>query len=241
MFTVQGIEVLGTPLGTDFYVRNFVSQNCIKITRDVEKLETLSDVFIHFQLIQKTMNTCIQYMSGKITLSPQEQFLSAQHVHVDMAIANAILKKGTRDSFQLWGKDDHDLVVTIIQKTHTLGGFGLTPNVISQTSVRVAMSSRFLVLVESLPLDEQQLRISNQQAHDPDSWTVPHLLQLKMEYDVLVNKYRCKVQDMYTEQDQPPVPSEFLLLPSLDSLYKDHVQKQELLQPGNSRPVKPPS
>jgi hypothetical protein len=52
MFTVQGIKVLGTPLGTDLYVRNFVAQNCIKITRDVEKLEPLSDGFIHFQLIQ---------------------------------------------------------------------------------------------------------------------------------------------------------------------------------------------
>jgi hypothetical protein len=157
MFTVQDIEVLGTPLGTDVYVRDFVAQNCIKMTRDMQKVETLTDGFTHFQLIQKTMNTSTQYMSVNITLSPQEQFLSAQHVHVDMAIANAILKKGTRDSFQLWGKDDHDLVVTIIQKTHTLGGFGLTPNVITQTSAKVAMGSRFLGLVGSLPLDEQQL------------------------------------------------------------------------------------
>jgi hypothetical protein len=48
-----------------------------------------------------------------------------------MAIANAILKKGTRGSFQFWDKDDHDLAVTIIQKSHTLGGFSLTPNVIA--------------------------------------------------------------------------------------------------------------
>jgi hypothetical protein len=33
----------------------------------------------------------------------------------------------------------------------------------------------------------QQLWPPNQQAHDPDSWTAPHLLQLKMEYEVLVN------------------------------------------------------
>ena len=37
MFTVQVIEVLGTPLDTDVYVRDFVAQNCIKITRDVER------------------------------------------------------------------------------------------------------------------------------------------------------------------------------------------------------------
>ncbi len=74
-----------------------------------------------------------------------------------MTIANVILKKGTRGSFQVWGKDDHDLVVTIIQKSHTLGGFGLTPNVITQTSAKVVMTSRILGLVGSLPLDEQQL------------------------------------------------------------------------------------
>jgi hypothetical protein len=105
MFTVQGI-LLGTPLVTDVYIRNFVAQNCVKITRDVEKLELLTDGFTHFQLVQKTMNTRTQYMSADITFPPQEHFLSAQHVHVDMAIANAILKKGTRGSFELWGKDD---------------------------------------------------------------------------------------------------------------------------------------
>jgi hypothetical protein len=137
--------MLGTPLGTDVYVRDFVAQNCIKITRDVEKFEPLTDGFTHFQLIQKTMNTNTQYMSVNITLSLQEQFLSVQHVHVDMTITNAILKKGTSTpgSLQLWGKDDHDLTVTVIQKPHVLGGFDLTPNVIAQTSTKVVMTSRF--------------------------------------------------------------------------------------------------
>jgi hypothetical protein len=39
MFTVQGIEVLGTLSVTDLYVRNFVTQNYIKVTSDVENLE----------------------------------------------------------------------------------------------------------------------------------------------------------------------------------------------------------
>jgi hypothetical protein len=97
----------------------------------------------------------------------------------------------------------------------------MTPNVITLTSAKVAMTSRFLGLVGSLPLEEQQLWLPNQQAHDPDSWTVPHWLQLKMEYEVLINKYECKVQEMYTVQDHSPPPSEFLLLPPLDNLYKE--------------------
>ncbi len=77
MFTVEGIEVLGTPIGTDVYIRNFVAQNCLKIVRDIEKLEPLTDGFTHFQLILKTMNTRTQYTSANITLPPQEHFVSA--------------------------------------------------------------------------------------------------------------------------------------------------------------------
>ena len=75
MFTATGIEVLGTPIGTDAYIKDFVAQNSIKIMRNVEKLEPLTDGFTHFQLVQKTMNTSTQYMSANITLPPQEQFL----------------------------------------------------------------------------------------------------------------------------------------------------------------------
>jgi hypothetical protein len=111
----------------------------------------------------------------------------------------------------------------MIQKPHTLGGFGLTPNVLEQISAKVAMASRFLHLVGSLPPEEQKLWILNQLVHDPDSCHDPQLLNLKTGYDVLVNKHDCKVQEMYTVQDHPPPPNESLLLSPLDSLYKTHV------------------
>ena len=84
----------------------------------------------------------------------------------------------------------------MLQKSHVLGGFGLTPNVLAETSAKVAMTSRFLQLVGSLPLEEQKLWLPNQLAHDPESWTAPHLISLKSDYPVLVNKYNCKVQEM---------------------------------------------
>ena len=73
------------------------------------------------------------------------------------------------------------------------GDFGLTPNTIAQTSAKVTMASRFLGLVGSLPLDEQKIWLPNQMVHDPDTWTTPHLLQLKREYEILVDKYGCVV------------------------------------------------
>ena len=209
-FSVQGIEVLGTPLDTDVYIKDFVSQNCTKIARNVEKLESITDGFVHFQLVQKCMNTCTQYMSANITLPPQEQFLSAEYRHVDTVITNPILKKGTRGSFHLWVKDDYDLAVTVFQKPDGFGGFGLTPNVIAQSSAEVTMTTRFLSWVGSFTLEEQKLWLRNQLVHDPESWTAPHLFQLKREYEVLVKDHGCQVQKMYTVQDHPPPPSEFL-------------------------------
>ena len=63
IFKATGIEVLGTPIATDAYIKDFVAQNSIKIMRDVEKLEPLTDDFTYFQLVQKTMNTLTQYMT----------------------------------------------------------------------------------------------------------------------------------------------------------------------------------
>jgi hypothetical protein len=37
--------------------------------------------------------THTQYMSAKITLPPQEEFLYTQHQHVDKTIPNSILQK----------------------------------------------------------------------------------------------------------------------------------------------------
>ena len=122
---------------------------------DASKHDPLTDGLVHFHLIKFCVNTHTQYMSSNITLPPQEHFLSAQLVHVDTAIADTILRKGTRDSFRQWDKNDYDLTVTRLQMPHTGGDFGLTPNVIAQTSAKwVTMTSRFLGLVESLPLDE---------------------------------------------------------------------------------------
>ncbi|MCG3769725.1 MAG: hypothetical protein JW384_00855 [Nitrosomonadaceae bacterium] len=241
MFTVEGIEVLGTPIGTDVYIRNFVAQNCLKIVRDIEKLEPLTDGFTHFQLILKTMNTRTQYTSANITLPPQEHFVSAQNRHVDTAIQNAILKKGTRNSYGQWPKQDYDMAVTMLQMPHALGGFGLTPNVLAQSTAKVAMSSRFLGFVGSLPLEEQKIWLPNQSAQDPQTWLAPNLLHLKEVYEVLLNKHNCKEQESYVVQDQPLPTSDTLLLPPLSSLYKVHMRNQEMPQTGDSRPVMPPS
>ncbi len=128
---------------------------------------------VSVSIISSILNTCTQCMSviyANITLTPQEYFLSAQHRHVDTTIANVILQKDTRGSFRQWDSDYQcsGLSVTRLQMFHAVGGYGMTPNTIEQTSAKVVMTSRFLCLVGSLSPDEQNLWLAN-----PDTWTTP--------------------------------------------------------------------
>ena len=57
MFTTEGIEVLGTPVGIDRYIQTFVAQKCLQIMQDVGKHEILTDGFVDtkiaYEVLQK--------------------------------------------------------------------------------------------------------------------------------------------------------------------------------------------
>jgi hypothetical protein len=65
-----------------------------------------------------------------------------------------IFQKDSRGSFRKWSQEDVDLVITILQIPHSMGGYGMTPNVITQISSKVTMSTRFLGFVGSLSSSE---------------------------------------------------------------------------------------
>ena len=84
-----------------------------------------------------------------------------------------------------------------------MGGHDMTPNVIPENFSKVVMtvSSLFLGLVDSLPPSEQTFWFPNQDVEDPDTWTLPHLFQLKQEFKKLVDDFNSVVQETYTFQD----------------------------------------
>jgi hypothetical protein len=86
---------------------------------------------------------------------------------------------------------------------HAMGGFGLTPNVLAQSTTKATMGARFLGLLGSWPLDEQKIWLPNQSVQDPQTWLAPNLLHLKQVYEVLLTEFDCKEQDSYVVQDQP--------------------------------------
>jgi hypothetical protein len=118
--------------------------------------------------------------------------------------------------------------------SHSMGGYGMTPNVIAQISSKVDMVSRFLDFVDSLSSSEQQLWFPNQNVQDPDTWTLPHLIQLLHEYKKLVEDFNCDIQEFIT-------PSNILHLPPLTRLHSATTRNMELPQPGEPRKVQPPS
>ena len=104
------------------------------------------------------------------------------------------------------------------------------------------MSSRFIGFVGSLSSSEQQLWFPNQNVEDPDTWTFPHLFQLKQEYKKLVEDFNCDIQEFVMVQEDPPaLPSDTLHFPPLTSLHSGTTLNMELPQSGEPRKVQPPS
>ena len=82
---------IGVPIGTDALVQNFVAKTCRAIIDDVEKLESIQDGFIHYQLLRFCQGTRLQYTNSHILLRNR---CVLQQQHVDCKIADALWKKG---------------------------------------------------------------------------------------------------------------------------------------------------
>ena len=66
---------------------------------DVDKLDNIQDGFIHCQLMRFCQATRLQCLNGQIDLANQNVL---QQQHVNWKISNALLKKGTRDTYKTW-------------------------------------------------------------------------------------------------------------------------------------------
>ena len=65
-FCPEGFVDIGVPIGTDAFVRNFVSKTCRDIIDDVEKLDVIQDGFIQFHLLRFCQATRLQYINSCI-------------------------------------------------------------------------------------------------------------------------------------------------------------------------------
>ena len=89
-FCPEGFVGIGVSIGTDTFVRNFVTKTCRVIIDDVEKLDSIQDGFIHYQLLRFCQTTHLQYINSHILLGNR---CVLQQQHVNCKIADALLKK----------------------------------------------------------------------------------------------------------------------------------------------------
>ena len=82
---------------------------------DVDKLDNIQDCFIHYQLLRFCQATRLQYLNGQVQLANQQVL---QQQHVDHKIANALLKKGTREAYKKCTLQDRAWVDMRLHESH---------------------------------------------------------------------------------------------------------------------------
>jgi hypothetical protein len=100
-FRPDGFVGIGVPIGTDNFVRQFVAKKFRDIIEDVEKLDAIEDSFIHFQLLRFCQATRMQHINSYILLDNR----CVLQQHVDVKIADELLKKGTKQQADGWDTD----------------------------------------------------------------------------------------------------------------------------------------
>jgi hypothetical protein len=120
---------LGVPIGTDAFVQTFVAKTCRAIIDHVEKLDAIQDGFIHDQLLRFCQATRLQYIKSHISLGNR---CLLQQQHVDCKIADALLKKGTKQHAGGWDASSKAWAHMVIHLPHAEGAFGVTSNDITQ-------------------------------------------------------------------------------------------------------------
>ena len=98
-FCPEGFVGIGVHMCTDAFIQNFVAKTCRAIIDDVEKLDAIQDGFIHYQLLRFCQATRLQYANSHILLRNR---CVLQQQHVDCKIADALLKKSTKQHADGW-------------------------------------------------------------------------------------------------------------------------------------------
>jgi hypothetical protein len=132
---------IGLPIGTDAFVRSFVTKTCRDIIDDVERLDTIQDGFIHFQLLRFYQTTRLQFINSHIMLS--NRCVLQQH-HVDCTIVDAFLKKGTKQHADGWNAHSKAWAHMVLHQPHAEGGFGVTFNDVTKDDAFYTTTSRFV-------------------------------------------------------------------------------------------------
>jgi hypothetical protein len=188
-FCPEGFVGIGVPIGTDIFVRDFVAKTCRDIIDDVEKLDAIQDGFIHFQLLRFCQDTRLQYINSHIMLNNR---CVLQQQHVDCKIADALLKRGTKQHADGWDASSKDWTHMVLHLPHAEGGFGVPFNCVTKDAAFYTTTSRFVSWIGAFSQARQELWLLKDDLRDSSSWSSPPLVLLRDIHATLISQYDCK-------------------------------------------------
>jgi hypothetical protein len=165
-FCPEGFVGIGLPIGTDAFVQNFVDKTCRDIIDDVEKLDAIQDGFIHYQLLRFCQATRLQYINSHILLGDR---CVLQQQHVDCKIADALLKRGTKQHADGWDAPSNAWAHMVLHLPHAEGGFGVTFNVVTKHAAFYTTASRFVAWLGAFSQELQGLWLPKGDLQDSSS------------------------------------------------------------------------
>jgi hypothetical protein len=177
------------PIGTDAFVQSFVAKKCRYIIDDVEKLDAIQDGFIHFQLIRFCQATRLQYINSHIMLGNR---CVLQQQHVDCKIADALLKKDTKQYADGWDASSKDWAHMVLQLPHAEGGFSVPFNCVTKDASFYTTTSRLVSWLGAFLQERQKLWLPKDDLRDSSSWVSPPLVLLRDIHFKLLTQYDCK-------------------------------------------------
>ena len=205
VFVADGILTVGVPLGTDAFVSAYVAATCKEISTDIDKLDPLTDGFVHYQLVRFCQATRLQYLNVHI---PKYELTSYQQAHVDVKITDALLKKGTNQLSTTWSKG---WIRARLQDSHAEGGFGITPNSLTSVSGFYTSTARFVQWGGQLGDVARSNYFPSVDLTDTATWNTPILTRLIGIHSSLLHDCKCQeASDPTSHQPashQPPPPA----------------------------------
>jgi hypothetical protein len=161
-FVVDGYIGLGVPIGTDAFIQHFVKDECEAIMEDVDKLDSIHDGFIHYQLLRFCQATRLQYLNGHIDLVLQQQ-------HVDHQIANALFQQGHQRRLQDMEPTRSGMGRYALHEPHEGDGFGVTHNTASRRAASYMTNARFVAFLGTFARPAQQVWLPVNDLQDPST------------------------------------------------------------------------
>jgi hypothetical protein len=165
---------------------------------DVEKLDAIQDGFIHYQLLRFCQATRLQYTNSHILLRNRCVLLQQ---HVDCKIADALLKRGTKQHADGWHATSKAWAHMVLHLPHAEGGFGVTFNNVTKDASFYTTTSRFVFWLGAFSQERQKLWLPKDDLQDSASWSSPPLVILRDIHNILLANYDCK--DTAPPQSQP--------------------------------------